>query len=42
MAPGLRPLADNRRASSQYFLPDENYPLQENASRVRAPAIRRL
>src|SRR5438132_3284443 len=42
MAPGLRPIADNRCASSQYLLPDENHPLQENASRVRARAIRRL
>src|SRR6266576_3000634 len=42
MALGLRLSADNRCASSQYLLPDENHPLQENAIRVRARAIRRL
>ena len=29
MAPGLRPLADDYCASSQYLLPDENHPLQD-------------
>src|SRR6266436_5372600 len=39
MAPGLRPLADNHCASSQYLLPDENHPRVENPDAHRCRLI---